>query len=57
MMGEAAPAKPATLGDVAKLAGVSVPTASRILNGGVRGTQTGSADLRARVEEAAAEVG
>lgn len=57
MMGEVSPAKPATLGDVAKLAGVSVPTASRILNGGVRGTQTGSADLRARVEEAAETLG
>lgn len=56
-MGEASPARPATLGDVAKRAGVSVPTASRILNGGVRGTQTGSADMRARVEEAAQTLG
>ncbi|MFK4806232.1 LacI family DNA-binding transcriptional regulator [Microbacterium sp. ZW CA_36] len=49
--------KPATLADVARLAGVSVPAASRALNGGVRGRQSGSAELRSRVEEAARTLG
>jgi LacI family transcriptional regulator len=49
--------KPPTLTDVARLAGVSVPTASRALNGGVRGTQSGSAELRKRVEDAARALG
>jgi LacI family transcriptional regulator len=50
-------AKPATLADVARLAGVSVPAASRALNGGVRGKQSGSPELRTRVEEAARTLG
>jgi LacI family transcriptional regulator len=49
--------KPATLADVARLAGVSVPAASRALNGGVRGRQSGSPELRSRVEEAARALG
>lgn len=51
------PDKPPTLADVARLAGVSVPAASRVLNGGVRGRQSGSAAMRERVEAAAAELG
>lgn len=51
------PAKPPTLADVARLAGVSVPAASRALNGGVRGKQSGSPELRGRVEEAARTLG
>lgn len=50
-------AKPATLADVARMAGVSVPAASRALNGGVRGKQSGSPELRSRVEEAARALG
>lgn len=50
-------AKPPTLGDVARLADVSVPTASRILNGGVRGAASGSPELRQRVTEAALTLG
>ncbi|WP_139415678.1 LacI family DNA-binding transcriptional regulator [Agromyces laixinhei] len=49
--------KPPTLTDVARLAGVSVPTASRALNGGVRGAQSGSAELRQRVTDAARALG
>ncbi|QLD10782.1 LacI family DNA-binding transcriptional regulator [Microbacterium oleivorans] len=49
--------KPPTLTDVARLAGVSVPTASRALNGGVRGTQSGSPELRRRVQDAARALG
>lgn len=51
------PEKPPTLTDVARLAGVSVPTASRALNGGVRGTQSGSPELRRRVLDAARALG
>lgn len=39
------------------MAGVSVPTASRALNGGVRGTQSGSTELRDRVFSAARSLG
>ena len=49
--------KPPTLGDVARLAEVSVPTASRILNGGIRGHASGSAELRERVQSAAEHLG
>ena len=49
--------KPPTLTDVARLAGVSVPTASRALNGGVRGKQSGSPELRRRVQDAARALG
>ncbi len=49
--------KPPTLADVARLAGVSVPTASRALNGGVRGQQSGSPEMRSRVQEAARALG
>lgn len=49
--------KPPTLTDVARLAGVSVPTASRALNGGVRGAQSGSSELRKRVQDAARALG
>lgn len=51
------PDKPPTLADVARLAGVSVPTASRALNGGVRGAESGSQELRRRVEDAARALG
>lgn len=51
------PGKPPTLTDVARLAGVSVPTASRALNGGVRGTQSGTPELRHRVLDAARALG
>ena len=51
------PAKPPTLTDVARLAGVSVPAASRALNGGVRGKKSGSPELRERVEAAARTLG
>ena len=51
------PEKPPTLTDVARLAGVSVPTASRALNGGVRGEQSGSPELRRRVQDAARALG
>lgn len=49
--------KPATLADVAARAGVSVPTASRVLNGGVRGTRSGSPEIRKRVKDAARALG
>ncbi len=49
--------KPPTLTDVARLAGVSVPTASRALNPGVRGEQSGSPVLRRRVLDAARALG
>lgn len=49
--------KPPTLADVARLAGVSVTTASRALNGGVRGKQSGSANMRQRVQDAARALG
>lgn len=49
--------RPATLADVAREAGVSVPTASRVLNGGVRGAGTGSPEMRERVQRAATAVG
>lgn len=49
--------KPPTLTDVAKLAGVSIPTASRVLNGGVRGPASGGEEIRRRVVEAADELG
>ncbi|WP_181801583.1 LacI family DNA-binding transcriptional regulator [Streptomyces shenzhenensis] len=50
-------ARPVTLTDVARRAGVSVPAASRVLNGGVRGSESGSPELRRRVKEAARELG
>lgn len=50
-------AKTPTLGDVARLANVSVPTASRVLNGGVRGDVSGSVELRERVQSAADALG
>lgn len=46
-----------TLADVAASAGVSVPTASRILNGGVRGDRVGTTEVRTRVRKAAEELG
>ncbi|GAA4775100.1 LacI family DNA-binding transcriptional regulator [Microbacterium gilvum] len=49
--------RPPTLTDVARLAGVSVPTASRALNGGVRGRQSGSPEMRQRVQDAARALG
>ena len=49
--------KPPTLADVARLAGVSVTSASRALNGGVRGTQSGSTQVRRRVQDAARALG
>ncbi|MFK4760086.1 LacI family DNA-binding transcriptional regulator [Microbacterium sp. ZW T5_45] len=49
--------RPATLADVALRAQVSVPTASRVLNGGIRGRESGDPTLRARVREAAEELG
>ena len=52
-----APAKPPTLAEVALLARVSVPTASRVLNPGTRGADSGSAEVRQRVSAAAAELG
>ncbi|WP_199043222.1 LacI family DNA-binding transcriptional regulator [Glycomyces salinus] len=55
-MTEQSPTRPATLADVAKLAGVSVPTASRVLNGGVRGAG-GREEMRKRVEDAAVRLG
>lgn len=49
--------KPPTLADVARLAGVSVPTASRALNGGIRGQNSGTPELRERVRVAARSLG
>jgi len=49
--------KPPTLAEVAALAGVSVPTASRVLNGGVRGAKSGTSELRDRVLDAANALG
>jgi hypothetical protein len=49
--------KPPTLTDVARLAGVSVTTASRALNGGARGTQSGSPELRRGALDAARALG
>lgn len=49
--------KPPTLTDVARLAGVSVPTASRVLNGGVRGSRSGVPEIRQRVKDAARALG
>ena len=46
-----------TLSDVARLAGVSLPTASRILNPGVRGATPGTPESRARVLDAAERLG
>src|SRR5690625_6400189 len=51
------PVKPPTLADVARLAGVSTTTASRVLNGGVRGKKSGSAEVRKRVTDAARSLG
>lgn len=56
-MAEGRKPKPPTLTDVAKLAGVSIPTASRALNGGVRGSNSGSEELRERVRDAARQLG
>ena len=56
-MAEDSTAKPATLADVAERAGVSVPTASRVLNGGVRGGDSGTSELRDRVRSAARSLG
>ena len=50
-------ARSVTLSDVARLAGVSLPTASRVLNGGVRGSGSGSPEMRERVREAAERLG
>lgn len=50
-------ARSVTLSDVARLAGVSLPTASRVLNPGVRGAETGTPELRARVVDAARRLG
>lgn len=50
-------ARSATLSDVARLAGVSLPTASRVLNPGVRGAESGTPELRERVREAARRLG
>lgn len=46
-----------TLSDVARLAGVSLPTASRVLNPGVRGATSGTPELRQRVIDAAERLG
>src|SRR5699024_1181543 len=51
------PVKPPTLADVARLAGVSTTTASRVLNGGVRVKKSGSAEVRKRVTDAARSLG
>lgn len=56
-MADASGSKPVTLTDVARLARVSVPTASRVLNGGVRGKASGTPELRRRVEDAARALG
>lgn len=56
-MNEARLDRAATLVDVARRAKVSVPTASRVLNGGVRGSESGSPALRQRVQDAADELG
>jgi LacI family transcriptional regulator len=56
-VGDGSRTKPVTLTDVAHLAGVSVPTASRVLNGGVRGKESGTPELRQRVEDAASALG
>jgi LacI family transcriptional regulator len=49
--------RPATLSDVARLAGVSTPTASRVLNPGVRGGASGREEIRQRVTAAAESLG
>jgi LacI family transcriptional regulator len=49
--------RPATLSDVARLAGVSTPTASRVLNPGVRGGASGRDEIRQRVTAAAESLG
>lgn len=51
------PGRLPTLGDVAARAGVSTPTASRILNGGVRGDRVGTPEIRQRVADAARDLG
>ena len=56
-MVEGLSSKPVTLTDVARRAGVSVPTASRVLNGGVRGKESGTPELRQRVKDAARDLG
>ncbi|WP_308465940.1 LacI family DNA-binding transcriptional regulator [Rathayibacter soli] len=52
--GEGGARKPATLADVARLAGVSQPTASRVLNGSTRKVNE---SYRRRVIASAAELG
>lgn len=49
--------RPPTLADVAEAAGVSLITASRILNPGVRGTGSGSEERRRKVQDAARALG
>lgn len=51
------PSRPPTLSDVAQAAGVSLITASRILNPGVRGASSGSEERRRKVHEAASALG
>ncbi|MDQ1576737.1 MAG: LacI family transcriptional regulator [Microbacteriaceae bacterium] len=53
-LGDAGPRRPVTLDDVARLAGVSQPTASRVLNGSARKVNDA---LRERVVTAARELG
>lgn len=49
--------RPVTLTDVARLAGVSIPSASRVLNAGVRGPGTGNEETRKKVLAAAEKLG